>query len=472
MDNNSYTDTICAIATAAGSAAIALIRMSGPQAISIIDQCFQSKKIGKTLGGQRGYTLHYGNFLRGAEVIDEIVVGIYRCPASYTGEDMAEISCHASPYIQQEIMAALVDAGARMARPGEFTLRSFSAGKMDLSQAEAVADLIASQSRAAHRLALSQLRGGYAAMLGDLRQQLLVFASMLELELDFGEEDVQFADRSQLAQLCADVRTRLKSLTDSFSAGNAAKQGIPCVIVGEPNAGKSTLLNALLNEERAIVSDIPGTTRDAIEDRITIEGVQFRFIDTAGIRSTHDAIEALGIRKTFEKIGTAAMVILLADARQPIAQTIACLSEVRAEAGSHAAVFAVLNKIDTLGQSAFAQSIAELSAESGIAEENILCISAKQHIGLDLLRKRLAESAGISQLSSSDAIVTNLRHYEALSKALSGIIQAEAELAAGRSADLVSLEIRQVLHYLSEITGAISNNEMLGYIFANFCIGK
>lgn len=464
------TETICAIATAAGKGAIAVIRLSGSRAIEITDSLFRSNKAGKKLIDQRGYSLHFGSIMMNDAVLDEVVVSLYKGPNSYTGEDVVEISCHASSYIQQNMLRLLIERGASLAKPGEFTMRAYMNGKMDLSQAESVADLIASQSAAAHRLALSQMRGGYSNELRFLREQLLRFVSLIELELDFSEEDVEFADRSELAVLCSTIHTHLTKLIDSFAVGNAIKNGVPVAIVGRPNVGKSTLLNALLNEDRAIVSDIPGTTRDVIEDSMVIGGVQFRFIDTAGIRSTEDAVESIGIRKTFERIAQAQVVLLLLDGGEDVASHLASFDEIAPSLLPHQQVFMILNKIDGLSHAACNDIVSQLTASERVPAGQVIGIASKTNSGIDDLRSALL--AGVSLVDQSDVIVSNARHHEALVHACDAIVRVEEGLQCGLSNDLLSLEIRQVLHYVGEITGSISHDEMLGYIFANFCIGK
>jgi tRNA modification GTPase len=464
------SETICAIATAPGSAAIALIRVSGSETFSIVSSIFQSAKKTFSLNSVEGNTIHFGKIVNSEIVIDEVLLSVFKAPHSYTSEDSCEITCHASPYIQKEIIKLLISKGARLAQPGEYTMRAFMNGKMDLSQAEAVADLIASQSEAAHRLALSQLRGGYAITLSTLRDKLLKFSSLIELELDFSEEDVEFADRKTLLALCDEIKETLTGLVESFSTGNAVKNGISVAIVGEPNVGKSTLLNALLNEERAIVSEIPGTTRDTIEDLLTIQGVMFRFIDTAGIRHTTDSIEKIGIKKTYEKIAEASIILLLVDAKDSIEVIENRLTEVKSKILPKSKICLLLNKIDTV-ESKHIDFLLESLQEQN-KPEDIITISAKQGVHIKKLKDSLVETVNLGVLSQHDSVVTNARHYEALSHALESIIVVENGLQSDVPGDLVSIDIKQVLYYLGSITGQITNDETLGFIFHNFCIGK
>lgn len=465
-------ETICAIATATGGA-LAVIRISGPEAISITDAIFRSAHKAKKLVDQKTQTLHFGAIVDGDSVIDEVLLSIFRAPRSYTGENMAEISCHASAFIQSEIIRLLIAAGARMARPGEFTQRAFLNGKMDLSQAEAVADVIAAGSAAQHRLAISQLRGGFADELRDIRGKLLHFVSMIELELDFAEEEVEFADRTALNSLCGQIETKLDRLVRSFAAGNAIKNGIPVAIVGQPNAGKSTLLNALLNEERAIVSEIAGTTRDTIEDHITIGGVMFRFIDTAGIRSTEDVIESMGIARTFEKIAQAEIVVLVADGADTIADIASSATDIRSRMNDSQRLILLINKIDKLTPEVVQPVTQRANFPSLQEQDALLPFSARSRTNLHLLEEELGRASQLSLIGGNDAIVTNARHHAALSQALSAARLVSDGLRTGLPSDLVALEIRQVLHFIGEVTGGtISNDEILGNIFKNFCIGK
>ncbi|MGV8829337.1 MAG: tRNA uridine-5-carboxymethylaminomethyl(34) synthesis GTPase MnmE [Breznakibacter sp.] len=465
-------DTICAISTARGMGAIAVLRVAGPQAIAITDSLFRSPKAGKQLTAQPANTLHFGSIHDGVKDVDEVVVSLFKAPHSFTGDDIVEIACHGSVVVQQQVLQLLVTHGARLARPGEFTQRAFINGKMDLSQAEAVADLIAAQSEAARRVALRQMRGGFSQELQNLREQLLHFITLMELELDFSEEDVEFADRNQLVSLVDKIAALLHKLLKSFSLGNAIKKGIPVAIVGHTNAGKSTLLNALLNEERAIVSDIHGTTRDVIEDTINIEGITFRFIDTAGIRKTDDTIENLGINRTFAKIGQANIVLLLIDATdsdEKIHDAVAAVKSRMESAGQKLIV--VVNKTDLLDSAQmerFSKSAFHELAQSDV----IVPISAKEQQNIEQLTNELINTINLEAVESDEVIVTNIRHYEALQKSEEAIQRVLGGLHSGLSGDLVSQDIREVLYYLGEITGHISNDEVLGNIFKNFCIGK
>lgn len=458
-------DTICALSTAAGMGAIAMIRLSGPDAFSIIANHFISPS-SKELTKQKANTLHFGRFMSGKQLIDEVVVGVYRQPHSYTGEDTLEISCHGSIYIQQQIIRSLLNSGARMAEPGEYTMRAFANGKLDLSQAEAVADLIESESQAAHRVALQQMRGGISNEITNLREQLIRFASLIELELDFGEEDVEFADRKQLTELIGQIKKVISKLMGSFATGNVIKKGFPVAIVGAPNAGKSTLLNALLQEEKAIVTEIAGTTRDAIEDVINIEGIAFRFIDTAGIRETSDKVESLGILKTWEKIEQSQAVLYLFSVPHLLQNP----AEVRAEIavlkskteGKHLII--VGNKID-LGE---VRAIKEI-----LFEEDIVLISALKNEGLEQLTANLLQEVNLKALNSNQIIITNERHYRALGDSLEDITRIEAGLDERISGDFLAMDIREALKHLGSIIGQVDVDEdILGAIFSKFCIGK
>ena len=476
MDNFS-NDTIIALATSAGVGAIAVIRLSGPAAIEIVNSFFQSSKGHKDLTNVKSHTVHLGNLIDKDRVIDEVLVSIFKTPHSYTGENVVEISCHGSVYIQQEIVQLFLKNGVRHAKAGEFTLRAFLQGKMDLSQAEAVADLISSDSAASHQVALQQMRGGFSTEIQELREQLLNFASLLELELDFSEEDVAFADRTAFKKLINQLSTVVKRLMDSFALGNVLKNGIPVAIIGEPNVGKSTLLNALLNEEKAIVSEIPGTTRDAIEDEIIIEGVAYRFIDTAGIRSTEDVVESMGIQKTFEKIAQSQLVIYLFDLeRIKIKETSIelILSEIEKikEKFPEKQLLVIANKADVLSK----KEIESLKAAILLKEENqisdLLIISAKQKLGVHELTTTLTQLANKGALSNNETIVSNSRHFEALNNAFNSIKEVQKGIATNISSDLLAIDIRQALFHLGEITGEVTTDDLLGNIFANFCIGK
>ena len=463
-----HTDTIVALATPSGAGAIAVIRLSGENAIAIAANLFDSVS-GKDLRKQKTHTVHLGNILDGKRVIDQVLATVFKNPNSYTGEDVVEFSCHGSSYIQQEIIQLCLRNGCRMAQAGEFTLRAFLNGKMDLSQAEAVADLISSDSAASHQLAIQQMRGGFSSEIKQLRQELLNFASLIELELDFAEEDVEFANRDEFQKLITRITHVLKRLIDSFATGNVLKNGIPVAIVGEPNVGKSTLLNALLNEERAIVSDIAGTTRDTIEDEITIGGIGFRFIDTAGIRETTDTIEGLGIKKTFEKINASQVVIYLLDSLQlvdkeeKLKQVQLDIEKIRNKYPQKPLVV-IANKVDQLS----AEQIEHLKSHIS----NLTVLSAKTGEGVEALQNTLLNFVNTGALRNNETIVTNTRHYDSLLKALEEIHKVQHGIDTNLSSDLMAIDIRQALYYFGEITGEISNDELLGNIFANFCIGK
>ena len=458
--------TICAISTAPGTGGIAVIRVSGAQAFAICDKIFKAKTEGKTLSTQKAYTLLYGTIRQENEDIDEVMAAVFRAPHSFTGEDTVEISCHGSVYIQQRILQALIAAGCEMAQPGEFTQRAFLNGKMDLSQAEAVADLIASTSAGQHRLAMNQMRGGFSQELKALREKLVHITSLMELELDFADhEELEFADRKELKDIAAQIEQTISKLAYSFKAGNAIKNGIPVAIVGETNAGKSTLLNLLLNEEKAIVSDIHGTTRDVIEDTVNIQGILFRFIDTAGIRETHDTIEALGIERSFQAIRKADIVLWVIDQTEAEKQVTA-LSDKLIPLCKGKQLILVLNKSDL---NASSTSIGFLGFPEGI---QIISLSAKCKEGIDQLQTLLTEAAHLPALSSSDIIVTNVRHYEALTRALDAIHRVQEGLAIGLSGDFISQDLRECIFHLSDIVGEVTTDEVLGNIFKHFCIGK
>lgn len=454
-----YTDNIVALATPSGTGAIAVIRISGPDAVAIADSIFKSVK-GKKLSKQKSHTIHLGHIVDEGKVLDEVLVSIFKGPHSYTGEHVVEISCHGSPYIQQQIIQLVLRKGCRTASAGEFTLRAFLNGKMDLSQAEAVADLIASDSEAAHDIAIQQMRGGFSQEIQKLREELLNFASLIELELDFSQEDVEFADRTQFNELLNRISEVLKKLIDSFALGNVIKHGIPVAIVGQPNVGKSTLLNVLLNEERAIVSDIAGTTRDTVEDQISLNGINFRFIDTAGIRETVDVVEKIGIERTFDKIDKARLIIFLFD-RMDFDRSE--LERIKNRYPNKQLV-PICNKVDLLQPDQINQLRQEIP--------DVLFLSAKNKTGIPELEKKLLALVDSGALSGDETIITNSRHYDALLKALEEIQKVKEGMEMGLASDLMAIDIRQALFHLGEITGSVTTDDLLGNIFSNFCIGK
>ena len=462
MINN---DIICAISTPQGNGAIAVIRLSGNESIALCDKLFRSPT-NKRLIDQQANTVHFGAMIDGDKIIDEVIITLFKNPQSYTGEDVVEISCHGSVYIQQQILQLFIRSGARLANPGEFTLRAFINGKMDLSQAEAVADLIASSSAASHKVAIQQMRGGFSSEIARLRDRLLHFISLLELELDFSEEDVEFADRTQLDDLLNNIQNLIKKLLKSFDLGNVIKNGVPVAIAGHTNVGKSTLLNRILNEEKAIVSDIAGTTRDAIEDVINIEGVSFRFIDTAGIRETSDTIETIGIERTYDRISKASIVLLLVDATENTADIEKAIKTVENKLGkSDKKLIVVVNKID--------KATIDYNFDNLLRDKDVVVkISAKTGENIDVLINELLSVVNLNALNQNEVIVTNTRHYEALEKASEALERAIEGLNTGISSDFLAQDIRETLHYLGEITGEITTDEVLGNIFKNFCIGK
>lgn len=489
-------DTIIALATPSGAGAIAVIRISGKEAIAKVAPFFKSAS-GKDLSEQKSHSIRLGHVVDTEKILDEVLVSVFKGPHSYTGEDVVEISCHGSPFIQQQIIQLFLRNGCRTAEAGEFTLRAFLNGKMDLSQAEAVADLIASENEASHQIAIQQMRGGFSNEIKKLREELLNFASLIELELDFAEEDVEFADRKQFKDLLERIHKVLKRLIDSFAVGNVIKNGIPVAIVGEPNVGKSTLLNALLNEERALVSEIAGTTRDTIEDEISIGGIGFRFIDTAGIRDTKDVVEGMGIQRTFEKIGQAQLVIYIIESSALVHQAAAMSSAISTAASETSAstlqegalpnflleiqkmkkkypdkpVLVVANKTDKLTK----QQIVNLISETPLSANQVLHflpISAKTGEGVEELKSKLLEFVNTGALRNNETIVTNTRHYNALLKALEEIEKVQLGIQQNLSSDLMAIDVREALYHLGEITGQVTNDELLGNIFANFCIGK
>jgi tRNA modification GTPase len=462
-------ETIVALATPSGAGAIAIIRLSGKEAITIAAQVFESVS-GKDITKQKTHTIHLGHIVDDTKVLDQVLLSIFKGPNSYTGENVVEISCHGSVFIQQQIIQLLLRKGAKMAQAGEFTLRAFLNGKLDLSQAEAVADLIASDNEASHQIAMQQMRGGFSNEIAKLREELLNFASLIELELDFAEEDVEFADRTAFHELINRIEFVLKRLIDSFAVGNVIKNGIPVAIVGEPNVGKSTLLNALLNEERAIVSDIAGTTRDTIEDELVISGIGFRFIDTAGIRETKDVVESIGIQKTFEKIEQAQVVILLLDAKELQVSGLKFQVEIEKIKNKfpQKPLVVILNKVDLLS----INEVETIRQELETLNLKLETISAKKKTGIDELKNTLLSFVNTGALRNNETIVTNTRHYDSLLKALEEIQKVKWGLDSGISSDLMAIDIRSALFFFGEITGEVTNDELLGNIFANFCIGK
>lgn len=460
-------DTIIALATPAGVGAISVIRLSGEKAIDIVDVNFRAINKSKLLKDQKSHTILLGHIINKDTILDQVLVSVFKNPRSYTGENVVEISCHGSSFIQQEIIQLFLQNGCRMADNGEFTMRAFLNGKMDLSQAEAVADVISSNSAASHQMAIQQMRGGITNELKELRTQLLDFAALIELELDFSGEDVEFADRTKFKELVAKITFVLKRLIDSFSFGNAMKNGIPVAIIGEPNVGKSTLLNALLNEEKAIVSDIAGTTRDAIEDELIIDGVAFRFIDTAGIRETEDVIESIGIKKAYEKAENAQLIIFLIDSNKFAYSSEDFFYEIKTikDRFPNKRLLVIANKVDTL--SCYDSSILQSEIE------NLILLSAKNKTGIDALKQELTSLVNIGALSNNETIVTNSRHFEALNNALIAITSVQQGIDLEISTDLFSIDIRECLRHLGNITGEYDvDKDILGHIFSNFCIGK
>lgn len=475
---NMTQDTICAISTASGGA-IGLIRVSGPDAISVTSSIFRPAKAGKKLEDTKPYSLTYGQIFDGEEIIDEVLVSLFRAPHSYTGEDSTEIACHGSSYILQRMLQLLIKKGCRLAQPGEYTQRAYLNGKMDLSQAEAVADLIASNSAASHRLAISQMRGGFSKELVALRDQLLHFTSLIELELDFSDhEDIEFADRSELFRLADHIEEVITRLKNSFRLGNVLKHGVPVAIVGKTNVGKSTLLNRLLHEERAIVSDIHGTTRDVIEDTIVLEGIIFRFIDTAGLRSTTDAIEQIGIQRAYQKLEEAQIVLWIIDT-PPTEEELQDMSQ-RCEGKK---LIIVRNKSDkpsdadftfVKSQAALHNTGAQrsLNFQFSVLNYQFIELSAKFDPNINALEKLLLHAADIPEISGADVIVTNTRHYEALTHALDAIQRVQQGLHDGLSGDFLSQDIRECIYHLSDIVGEVTADDVLQNIFKHFCVGK
>ncbi len=467
-----YNETICAISTAQGMGAIAVIRIAGENTFTVCDKVFRSVKEGKRIAEQKANTVHFGSIYDGEKDIDEVLISVFRAPHSFTGEDIVEIACHGAPYIQQQILQLLVRNGARLATPGEFTQRAFLNGKMDLSQAEAIADLIHSKSEAARRVALQQMRGGFSNELMKLRMDLLSFISLIELELDFSEEDVEFADRTQLNELVEKIEKLLTKLVKSFDLGNAIKNGIPVAIVGHTNAGKSTLLNTLLQEDKAIVSDIHGTTRDVIEDTLNIEGITFRFIDTAGIRKTDDTIENIGIDRTYSKLKQATIVLLMLDVNDSDEKVHEAIADVKGRMQEHQQLIVAINKTDLITAQEASDRFKRNVFNELSNNDAIVPISAKQQTNIDTLTAELLKTVNLAAVDNDEVIVTNVRHYEALQKALEAIHRVNDGLHSGLASDFVAQDIRECLQYLGEITGQINTDEVLGNIFKNFCIGK
>ena len=453
MNYFNHEDTICAITTGGGISAIAVIRISGNQAINIVNSIFS-----KNLKNVKTHTIHFGIIVdENNNIVDEVLVSVFKHSNSFTGEESVEISCHGSIYIQNKIIQILIKKGCRTATAGEFTIRAFKNGKIDLSQAESIADLIASENKATHQTALKQLRGGFSVKLKELRKKLIDFASLIELELDFSEEDVEFADRKQFIDLLDQIQIELKKLLDSFKLGNVIKNGISVAILGAPNVGKSTLLNSLLNEEKAIVSNIAGTTRDVIEDELNIKGFKFRFIDTAGIRETTDTIENLGIKKTMEKADNSSIILFLIDVQNDISKQLIELNKIK-DIVKHK-LLTVINKID-------------LNPKNLKDLKDAIYISAKNKEGIDTLKNKLLSFANTKELSNNATIVTNIRHYEELQLTLNEIKIIKNELNKNISGDFLAINIRQALFHLGSITGEVTTDTLLGNIFKNFCIGK
>ncbi|MGB3591356.1 MAG: tRNA uridine-5-carboxymethylaminomethyl(34) synthesis GTPase MnmE [Nonlabens sp.] len=470
-------ETIVALATPPGVGAVAIIRISGPGAHVIAGKLFSKTARGALLNELsvlKARTVYLGYIIDNTTVIDQVLLTKFVAPNSYTGENIVEISCHGSIFIQNRIIALCIEQGARAAQPGEFTLQAFINGKMDLSQAEAVADLIASESRTAHQMAMQQMRGGFTNDIKELRTQLLNFCSLIELELDFSEEDVAFANRDELKQLLAAAQQKLKNLLDSFSVGNVLKKGIPVAIVGEPNVGKSTLLNALLNEDKAIVSDIAGTTRDSIEDEVNIDGIRFRFIDTAGIRETTDTIETMGIKRSYDKANQSNLILYLVDATQlltkPRVQHCILRMELMKEKFSGKKVFLLLNKLDQINGIQLTEIQERFAALK--FQNPVIALSAKSHSGLDKLKQSLVASFNSGLLQSGEDVVSNGRHYDALLNAYNSLLEVQEGIKNDISSEFLAIDLKATTEALGLITGEITNDELLGNIFSQFCIGK
>jgi tRNA modification GTPase len=455
-------DTIIALATAQGAGAIAVLRLSGEQAIDLVDSFFKPRS--KTpISAADTHTIHLGDLYEEDKLLDEVLVSVFRAPRSYTGENVVEISCHGSVYIQQLVLNALTNTGrCRVAEPGEFTFRAFMNGKMKLSQAEAVSDLIASESAAEHRIALQHMRGGFAQNLNEIREQLIHFAALIELELDFSGEDVEFADYGALKKLVVELKQTIKSLLDSFALGNVIKQGVPIAIIGAPNAGKSTLLNALLNEERALVSAEAGTTRDTVEDFLTIDGIRFRFIDTAGIRDTSNQVEMMGIARSFERAKEAHLVLYVIDVTTAETPLDDLKSQLTKSGLSEANILVVWNKCDSEDD----------ALTFGSDEFDSIAISAKKRRNLDDLKARIVSRTLQGAVNEQSGILTNSRHYQLLQAALKELYIVEEELERGSSQDLLAISLKGVIQHLGEISGSVTNDDILGSIFSSFCIGK
>lgn len=468
------SDTICAPATVQGVSAIAVIRVSGPESIALTDKIFKPVG-GQSLSSTPSHRLRFGTIAQGDRIIDEVLVSVFRSPHSYTGEDSVEISCHGSIYIQQELMALLVSQGARVAAPGEFSQRAFLNGKMDLAQAEAVADLISSETESAHRIAMQQMKGGFSKELQKMRGALLELVSLMELELDFSEEDVEFADRARLRELLNETIAHIKELADSFKLGNVIKNGVPVAIAGATNTGKSTLLNTILGEERAIVSEIHGTTRDFIEDIVNLNGISFRFVDTAGIREASETIEMIGIERTFAKIKSASVVILMLDSsrEESFEESIEQLSQ---RINPSQKVIIAINKLDIEESKKRREQLIEntlkLCRQSSIEPEGVVTISAKKGDGVDELKKILTNSQQRIQVGSNAVMVSNMRHYEALVLAKDALNRVLPGLDDSIPTDLLAQDLREALFHIGQIVGEINTEEILGNIFGKFCIGK
>lgn len=454
-----WDDTVVALATPPGIGALGIIRLSGKEAVSIVNSLFPSKDLSQ----QASHTLHVGYLKHNHKLLDEVVVSLYKSPRSYTGEDIVEISCHGSPFVLQQVMDACLQEGARMAKPGEFTQRAFLNGKLDLAQAEAVADLIASNTEASRKTALNNVRGGFSSALKELRERLIKFSALIELELDFSQEDVEFADRTQLKQLVEDAKAHTGQLLQSFRLGNVIKNGVSAAIIGKPNAGKSTLLNALLNEDRAIVSEIPGTTRDAIEEVINIDGILFRLIDTAGIRQhAADVIESVGIEKSLQKMKQADLVLYLFDANETAPEDLAKAATEMRQRGIN--FLLVANKVDLLDEATARRKFSNVA--------NVIFISAKSGLHAEVLKERMVDLVLHEKVQGENTIVTNARHYHSLQEVHKSLLDVDEGLVNQIPGDLLALDIRRCLHYIGTITGEVSNEDLLDYVFSKFCIGK